>query len=308
MKDIRAAWDAAKVKLDQVIYYASDDNNTTYNMFLNGELDWQTQAPRERMDEAKKRPDFQNAPYLGTYYYIFNHTKPPFNDVRARKAFAMSVDRKELVEKVTKGGEFPAFSYVPPMSGYKVIGGFKENVAEAKKLLADAGFPDGKGFPKVTILYNTSESHKKIAEYLQQRWEQTLGVKVDLVNQEWKTYLDTRRDGKMGGFEFARAGWIGDYKDPYNFLFMWLSDNFDFNDGRWKNTQYDALVAKANTMAAGPKRMEVFQEAERILIEQDLAIMPIYFYATLNNIDLKKWNGWYSNVLDVHPTKDISKK
>ena len=260
------------------------------------------------MDEAKKRPDFQNAPYLGTYYYIFNHTKPPFNDVRARKAFAMSVDRKELVEKVTKGGEFPAFSYVPPMSGYKVIGGFKENVAEAKKLLADAGFPDGKGFPKVTILYNTSESHKKIAEYLQQRWEQTLGVKVDLVNQEWKTYLDTRRDGKMGGFEFARAGWIGDYKDPYNFLFMWLSDNFDFNDGRWKNTQYDALVAKANTMAAGPKRMEVFQEAERILIEQDLAIMPIYFYATLNNIDLKKWNGWYSNVLDVHPTKDISKK
>lgn len=301
-------WDAAKVKLDQVVYYPIDDNNTAFNMYLNGELDWQSVTPRERIEEAKKRPDFENAAYLGTYYYIFNQTKPPFNDARARKAFSMAVDRKELVEKVTKGGEFPALSYVPPMSGYKPMAGLQENVAEAKKLLGAAGFPDGKGFPKVTILYNTSESHKKIAEYLQQRWEQTLGVKVDLVNQEWKTYLDTRRDGKMGGYEFARAGWIGDYKDPYNFLFMWLSDNFDFNDGRWKNTQYDALVAKANGMAAGPKRMEVFQEAEKILIEQDQAIMPIYWYTTLNMIDVKKWEGWYSNVLDIHPTKFVSPK
>jgi oligopeptide transport system substrate-binding protein len=301
-------WDAANVKLDQVVYYPIDDNNTAFNMYLNGELDWQTVTPRDRIEEAKKRPDFQNAPYLGTYYYIFNHTKPPFNDVRVRKAFSMAFNRKELVEKVTRGGELPAFAYVPPMSGYTPASGFKENPEQAKKLLAAAGFPDGKGFPKVTILYNTSESHKKIAEYFQQKWEQTLGVKVDIVNQEWKTYLDTRRDGRMGGFELCRAGWIGDYKDPYNFLFMWLPDNFDFNDGRYYSIAYDALVKKANTMPGSPERMKVFQNAEKILIEQDHGIMPIYYYATLNMIDLKKWNGWYSNVLDVHPTKAVSLK
>ena len=161
---------------------------------------------------------------------------------------------------------------------------------------------------KVTILYNTSEAHKKVSEYLQQKWEQTLGVKVELVNQEWKTYLDTRRGGKMGGFELARAGWIGDYKDPYNFLFMWLSDNFDFNDGRYYSPAYDNLVKKANTMQAGPARMKVFQQAEKILIEEDHAIMPVYYYATLNMIGLNKWDGWHSNVLDVHPTKEISPK
>ena len=301
-------WDAAKVKLDQVVYYPIDDNNTAYNMYLKGELDWQHTVPLDRIDEAKKRPDFQNKPYLGSYYYLFNHTKPPFNDGRIRKAFSMAVDRRELVEKVSKGGQLPALAYTPPMTGYEPPKGFKEGLEGAKKLLAAAGFPGGKGFPKVTILYNTHEGHKKIAEYLQQKWEQGLGVKVEIVNQEWKTYLDTRRDGRMGGFELCRAGWIGDYQDPYNFLFMYLADNFDFNDGRYYNTAYDTLVKKANTMSAGPARMKVFEQAEKILIEQDHGILPIYYYATLNMIDLDKWNGWHSNVLDVHPAKAISPK
>jgi oligopeptide transport system substrate-binding protein len=296
------------VKLDQVVYYPIDDNNTAYNMYLKGELDWQHTVPLDRIDEAKKRPDFQNKPYLGSYYYLFNHTKPPFNDGRIRKAFSMAVDRRELVEKVSKGGQLPALAYTPPMTGYEPPKGFKEGLEGAKKLLAAAGFPGGKGFPKVTILYNTHEGHKKIAEYLQQKWEQGLGVKVEIVNQEWKTYLDTRRDGRMGGFELCRAGWIGDYQDPYNFLFMYLADNFDFNDGRYYNTAYDTLVKKANTMSAGPARMKVFEQAEKILIEQDHGILPIYYYATLNMIDLDKWNGWHSNVLDVHPAKAISPK
>ena len=108
-------WGAANVKLDQVVYYPIDDNNTAYNMYLKGELDWQNRVPLDRIDEVRKRPDFQNAPYLGSYYYLFNHTKPPFNDVRIRKAFSMALDRKELTEKVTRGGEIPAFAYVPPM-------------------------------------------------------------------------------------------------------------------------------------------------------------------------------------------------
>ena len=301
-------WNAAGVKLDQVVYYPIDDNNTAFNMYLKGELDWQQTVPLDRIAEVRKRPDFQNVPRLGTYYFLFNHTKPPFNDGRIRKAFSMAIDRKELVEKVTRGGEVPALAYCPPMAGYQPPAGFKENVEEAKKLLASAGFPGGKGLPKIAILYNTSEAHKKVCEYLQQKWEQTLGVKVEIVNQEWKTYLDTRRGGKMGGFELARAGWIGDYKDPYNFLFMWLSDNFDFNDGRYYSPAYDALVNKANTMAAGPARMKVFQQAEKILIEEDHAILPIYYYATLNMIDRAKWDGWYPNIMDVHPTKTIAPK
>jgi len=223
----------------------------------------------------------------------------------------MAVDRKELVEKVSKGGQLPALAYTPPMAGYVPPAGFKESLVEARKLLAAAGFPGGKGFPKVTILYNTHEGHKKIAEYLQQKWEQGLGVKVEIVNQEWKTYLDTRRDGRMGGFELCRAGWIGDYQDPYNFLFMYLTDNFDFNDGRYYSPAYDALVKKANTMPAGPERMKVFQQAEKILIEQDHGILPIYYYATLNMIDLNKWTAgtrtpWTSTLpKPFHPRNSV---
>jgi oligopeptide transport system substrate-binding protein len=302
-------WDVKNVKLDQVIYYPSDNLATTYNMYLNGEVDWNAGSPPpDKVDEAKKRTDYIRVPEVGSYFYEFNIKKPPFNDVRVRKAFSMSINRQELVEKITASGEFPATALTPPMSGYTPPKGTGEDLETAKKLLADAGYPDGKNFPTVTILYNTSARHKSIAEYFQQKWEQSLGVKVNIYNQEFATYLQTRKDGQMGGYEMARAAWIADYADPYNFLFMFLSGNEDFNDPRWNNPQFDALVQKANGMKAGPARMKLFQDAETLLIDQDQVLMPIYWYTSQNFIDQKKWGGWVPNALDQHALKFVYKK
>jgi oligopeptide transport system substrate-binding protein len=299
-------WGARNVKLDRILFYPSDSYSTTYNMYLKGEVDWNCNPPPpELADAAKLRKDFLVTPQLGTYYYQYNQTKPPFDDVRVRKAFSLSINRQELCEKITRTGQIPAFAYVPEFAGYVPPKGIGENVEQAKKLMADAGYPGGAGFPTVTILYNTSEAHKKIAEYFQQKWEQALGVKVVLNNQEWATYLDTR---KMQQFDLCRAGWVADYQDPFNFLFMWLSDNFDFNDGRYKNTRYDQLIRQANSMQAGSERNKVFAQAETILIDQDQGIMPIYYYVSQNFIDTNKWGGWYLNLLDYHPYWAIYKK
>jgi oligopeptide transport system substrate-binding protein len=296
-------WDKDKVKLERVVYLPSDDNNTNYNMFINGEVDLVVRVPLDQMEAAKQRPDFQNAPYLGTYYYIFQNEKKPFSDPRVRKAFTMAINRKDLVEKVTKGGELAAYSMVPPMAGYTPIEGNKEDVEQAKKLLAEAGFPGGKKFPKFQLLYNTHEGHKKIAEYIQQQWKQNLGIDCELVNQEWKTFLNTRR---QGDFLVARAGWIGDYQDPNTFLDMFVTGGGE-NNGRYSNKKFDELIEKAAKMPAGPERFNVLRQAEEFFVTQDQGVMPIYTYTTTNMIDLKKWGGWYTNIMDFHPPKDIYK-
>ena len=304
-------WDAKNVKIDQIVFYASDDYATTYKMYLNGEVDWNCNPPpADKVAEAKARPqkDFMVTPELGIYWYSFNLQIPPFNDVRVRKAFTMVGSRQEMADKITQSGQIPASALTPAFAGYVPPKGYAENEEQAKKLMADAGYPGGKGFPKVTLLYNTSSTHKKIAEYWQQRFEQVLGVKIEIVNQEWATYLETRKDGKMGGFNLARAAWIADYQDPYNFLFMFKSDNLDFNDTRWNNPKYDELMAKGNGMPAGAERNKVFAEAEKILIEDDVVIMPIYYYVSQNMIDLNKWSGWNANLLDSHAYKFIYKK
>lgn len=302
-------WDAKSVKLDKITYLPSDDQTVVYNMYVNGEVDWSTLNPTpDKMDEANRRKDFQNALELGTYYYEFAAMRAPFNDPRVRKAFSMAIDRKEIVEKITRSGQIPALTYWPGSKDYPSPKGLATNVEQAQKLLADAGFPGGKGLPTLKLGYNTSASHKAIAEYCQQRWEQTLGAKIELVNVEFATFLLERKDGNLGGYDIVRAGWIGDYVDPYNFLYMFLSDNVDFNDPRWNNSQYDTLVKKANTMPVGVERNKTFAQAEKILVEDDLPIMPIYFYTTQEFIDLTKWGGYSANLLDQHPPKYFYKK
>lgn len=228
----------------------------------------------------------------------------PLNDARVRRALALAINRQELVEKVSRSGEVPAYSMVPPMAGYPGLEKFAEDVEEARRLLAEAGFPNSQGFPVLQILYNTADNHKKIAEYIQQQWATKLGVRVELVNQEWKTYLDSRDKGE---FQIARAGWVGDYMDPNTFLDMFLSGGGG-NDGKYSNPQFDDLVNHAARMKPGPERMKTLERAERILIQQDMAVMPIYYYAVNNMIDLTKWEGWYSNILDVHPWKGIRRR
>lgn len=294
-------WDASSVSLARVVYIASDDENTNHMMFKNGEVDWVDDVPLDQIEAVQLRDDYQTGPYLGTYYYSINNKKAPFNDVRVRKALNMAINKAELCEQVSKAGEMPANAFVPKMAGYDPTPGHPYNVEMAKKLMAEAGFPGGKGFPEFKILYNTSEGHKKIGEYVQQQWAENLGISITLMNQEWKTYLASRDEHD---FEVARAGWIGDYQDPNTFLDMFLTGGYG-NDVQYENAEYDRLIKKAATMEAGPERLALLRQAEDLFITQDMAVIPIYTYVTKNMIDTSKWGGWYSNTLDAHPTKNI---
>lgn len=296
-------WDKADVKLSRVTFLPIEDNNTAYQKFLAGEIDWNCNPPLTVMDELKLRNDFQVSPQVATYYYIFNVTRAPLTDVRVRKALSMAIDKNELVTKVTKAGQLPADSIAPTMAGYTPAKGAAFDLAGAKKLLAEAGYPDGKGFPKMTVIYNTHDAHKIIAEYIQQVWKQGLGIDIQIQNLEWKTFLDTRHNHN---FDISRSGWVGDYQDPNTFHEMFISNGGN-NDGDYQNPAYDALVRKAATMPGGEARMQVLHDAEEILVTQDQAVLPLYFYVNQDLIDLSKWNGWYSNALGIHTYKGLSK-
>ncbi len=296
-------WDKDAVKLDEVIFYAIDDNNTAYNMYLNGEVDWATTIPLDQIEAASLRRDFHKAPQLATYYYVYQTEKAPFDDVRVRKALSVSFDRQALVDQVTRAGQIPALGIVPEMAGYPSLGEPVYDVALGRKLLADAGYPNGVGFPKTAILYNTDANHKAIAEFLQQEWKRNLGITLELENQEWATYLASRN---AGDFQIARAGWVGDYQDPNTFLDMFVTGTA-MNGGKYSNDVYDILIKEAATLH-GADRLEVLLQAEDILINDDHALMNIYYYVTLNMIDTNKWGGWYGNTMDYHPVKNIYKK
>jgi len=305
-------WDAKDVKVDQLVYLPEQDDNAAYALYVKGSVNWSTNPPpMDKLAEAKKKADYVVSPVLGTYYYELNTAKPPFNDPRVRKAFAMAVNRADLLAKIAQAGQAPAFSLTPPLAGkfpYVPPQGVAENAEGARKLLAEAGFSGGKGFPKVRLLYNTNDQHRMIAEALRDRWQQVLGVTVELVDMEWSAFLQAKRSGNMGGYDLVRAGWAADYRDPFAFLSLFSSDNKALNDGGYASSAYDLLLTKANSVAEGPERMKMFQSAEELLVDQDVAILPLYFYVSQNMVDLSTWGGWYPNVLDIHPVKDIYRK
>lgn len=297
-------WDASNVKIDQIVYIPLEDNNTGYSMFLNGEVDWMTQVPADRMKEALLRDDVIVSPNLATYYYDLNNNIEPLTDVRVRKALSMSIDREQLVERVGQAGQIASAAMVPSMAGYPVLKGNTLDIEGARALLAEAGFPNGEGFPTIPLLYNTSESHKKMAEFIQQQWKDNLNIDVTLENQEWKTFLSTRN---TFDYSIARDGWNGDYQDPNTFLDMFVTGGA-MNSVQYANPEYDALIAQAASMKAGAARFEALKKAEIMLVERDQAVIPLYTYVKVNCIDLNKWGGWAPNVLDLHPPRQLFKK
>jgi len=296
-------WDAKNVKLKGIKVLSSNNDSTNYNMYKSGEVDWMHGIALSKIDEIKLRPDYQASPQWGTYYYEFNVQRKPVDNPLVRKALAAAVDRQTLVEKVTKGGQIPTNGYVPPNAGYTPQLGQGFNVEQAKKFLADAGYPNGKGFPTLTIVYNTNEGHKAIAEYVQQQWKTNLNVNVVLKNMEFKTLIDLR--SKQHDFTVARAGWIGDYLDPNTFLDMWITGNGN-NDAQYANPAYDKLIADAK-LASGADRLAMLQKAEAMFMG-DQAVMPIYHYANQDLIDTTKWGGWSNTPLGYHPWKYIYRK
>jgi oligopeptide transport system substrate-binding protein len=293
-------WDAASVKLSKVVFIPTDDINTAYKQFLAGDSDWIPTVPPAQLDSAKGRPEYYVSPYLGTYYFRFNVTKTPLTDVRVRKALSQAVDREALTTYVTKAGELPHSGFVPAgLRGYEGPRGLHFDVASAKRLLSEAGYPNGKGFPRVELLYNTNELHRVITQAVQQMWKEHLGIQVDLVNVEWKVYL-SRQSGL--DYQISRAGWIGDYVDPNTFLEMWKTGGGNNQTG-WSSKRYDELIDQAARSVSPKERMQVMQEAERILLGE-APILPLYTYVNKGMLS-KKVKGWQPNLLDQHPLKYI---
>ena len=251
---------------------------------------------------------FHNTAYLGTYYYALNLTKAPFRDRPGlRNALAMTIDREILTGKVTKGGEIPAYAWVPP--GVNRYAGAAvswkglskaERLARAKKLYAEAGYSKDNPL-KVQILYNTSDNHKRIAIAISGMWKKALGVRTELFNQEWKVYLTTRRAKQ---FDVLRAGWIGDYNDANTFLELLKGEVGTMNPAGYANAEYDALMRKAETETDLEVRAKLMQKAESILLK-DMPIIPIYHYTTQHLVS-PRVKGWKDNVMDVHPTRYLS--
>ena len=300
-------WDAKNVKLKSITYLPIEDQNVAYDKFKAGEIDYLSDdsVPVGKIDEVKLRKDYQHMAGSSVYYFIFNTTKPPFNDVRVRKALSMAVNRQDLVDKVLKAGDVASAGLVPAIQGFVTTKGNGFDLAEAKKLLAAAGFPNGQGFPKVPVIYNTSGRHKMICEYVQQAWKANLGIDVELHNLEWNTFLDTRQ--KTHDFQIARAGWLADYPDAGNYLDMFKTGAGN-NDGLYSNKKYDALLDKASKMDGGSARNKVMEQAEQILITEDQAVAPWFFYVNKSLVNQSKWGGIYANSMDIHPTKWFDKK
>jgi oligopeptide transport system substrate-binding protein len=294
-------WNRGMVRLTRIVTRAIDDQNTSLSEFLSGGVDWIRSIPARRIDEAQANPDYYVSPYLGTYFFRFNVTKKPFDDVRVRKAFTMAVDKKDVCERVLKAGQIPATGVVAlGIHGYPEFQGLPYDPAKARALLAEAGYPEGKGFPEVAVLYNTQESHKAVCEALVDMWKTNLGVKVQLDNKEWKVYLE---DTRNLNYQVVRAGWIGDYADPNTFLDMWCKDRGNNNTG-WSNERYDAIIKQAARESDHAKRFALFQDAEKIVCLDELPILPLYYYVN-QGMRRPRVKGWFENVRDLHPLQYV---
>ena len=295
-------WDRETTKLNTITFKPLVKDTVAEAAFRTGQLHNVYSLPQDQIALYKRDfPDLLHInPHLAVYFYRFNTTKKPLDDSRVRRALALAINRKSLIDNVAKGEQMPAFSMVPPdTAGYTSKNGFEENIEEARKLLAEAGYPNGEGFPEIELLYNTNEGHRNIAEAIQQMWTESLNVNIKLSNQEWKVYLDSQRNLD---YDISRAGWTGDYPDPNTFLDMWTSWS-EQNQTGWNNKKFDDLIKSAAGEQDSAKRFEFFQNAEAVLLEE-MPIIPIYYYTRVYALrpEVKNWNP---NILDHHPWKHI---
>jgi oligopeptide transport system substrate-binding protein len=296
-------WNADNVKLDKIIGTMIVDQSTMLTAYEADELDIIDDVPTQEIPRLQAEdPTFRLYPLLGTYYFMFNVTKAPVDNLKVRRALTLAIDRKAIVETVTKGGQKPAAAFVPPglkdadgnefrdFAGNYGIDPNAAQVEEAKKLLAEAGYPDGKGFPEITILYNTSESHKAVAVAIQAMWQENLGINVKLTNQEWAVFQDTRH---QGNYTVARGGWLADYADPMTFLDLWTTYSGN-NDTQWMSPEYDKLIEAAKT-TTGQERFKKLYAAEKMIMDNQI-IMPIYYYTDIVMVK-ERVKGFYRTLM-----------
>jgi oligopeptide transport system substrate-binding protein len=301
-------WDNANTTIDEVWFYPIENQSTELQRYRADALDLTYDLPFRQLGWIRENlPDeLVISEYLGVYYFGLNTTQPPFKDnVELRRALNLAVDREILTQQVTTAGEIPAYGYVPAAANYEQVvpewahWTQEERVAEARRLYEAAGYSRDNPL-KVQILYNTHENHRTISVAIASMWKEALGVEVELVNQEWKVYLETRRTKQTT--QVFRAGWIGDYNDAYNFLEI-LHSQSGLNDPGWNNPDYDALLEAAANEIDLERRAELMHQAEQLVL-QEVPVIPVYFYVTKRLV--KPWVGNYRpHVQDFILTKDL---
>ena len=296
-------WDVEKVTLNEMYFYPIVNESTEDRMFRAGQLHATYSVPQEKCPVYinENNPNLRIDPYVGVYFYRINTLNPVLKDKRVRQALAYSIDREQIVKRVSQCGQSPANSFTPPgIDGYFPDTQIPFDPELAAQLFAEAGFPAGEGFPKLEILFNTQEGHRKIALAVQQMWQKYLGIEVELVNTDWKVYLSREM---IGDFQISRAGWIGDYEDPNTFLDL-MRPNRGNNKTGWENKKYEELIIKANAQPNQEKRYAILREAEQLLIDE-MPVLPIYIYVRqyLLSNDVK---GWDPNPTDTHHPKFIT--
>ncbi|WP_120511343.1 ABC transporter substrate-binding protein [Photobacterium salinisoli] len=301
-------WDNEHTVIDKVTYLPIENQVAEMNRFLAGEIDITNELPNEHFRRLEKEhpEDVAISGNLCSYYYGFNNAKAPFDDVRVRKALSFAIDRDIITKALLGQGQKPAYFLTPEITaGFDPVApeyaGMtqKERVAKAKELLKEAGF-DSSNPLNFTLLYNTSENHKKIAVAIASMWKKSLGVTAELENQEWKTYLDNRR---QGNFSVTRAGWCGDYNEASSFLSLMQSNNTS-NDPRYHSKAYDDIMAKALETTSDAEREALYVEAEKLLAK-DMPIAPIYQYVKARLVNPKVGGYPRNNAEDKMFTKDM---
>jgi len=305
-------WDATNTQSEIIDLLPVGSPNVSLNLYERGQADiaWDKElVPEQLMDILIKRPDFHTFNYLGTYYIRFNVTRKPFDDPRVRRALALAIDKKRIVRKITKAGEQPTSHLVPDGTAhYTSPEGLGYNPELARKLLAEAGYPGGRGFPHFEYVFSAPASggdkiHENIAIELQQMWRDELGIQMDLRQLEAKIFFSAQ---SHLDFDLSRSSWIGDYDDANTFLELFMSNDGNNRTG-WKNARYDALIHEANEQTDLTTREKIFQQAETILVRDEAPIIPLYFYVGVNYFDANKIQGIYQNLLDDHPLQSIRK-
>ena len=305
-------WDATNTQSEIIDLLPVGSPNPALNLYECGQVDivWDKEdVPGQLLDVLIQRPDFHVFSYLGDYFIRFNVTRKPFDDPRVRQALALAIDKERIVKKITRAGERPASHLVPDgTANYTPPEGLGYNPSRARKLLAEAGYPGGRGFPPFDYVFSApggggDKIHENIAVELQQMWRDELGVQMNLRLLEAKIFYgaQSRLD-----FDLSRSSWIGDYDDANTFLEMFTSDDGNNRTG-WKNPRYDALIREANQQTNLVERSRLLQQAETILVKDEVPIIPLYFYVGINYFDTNRIRGVYENILDDHPLQSIRK-
>jgi oligopeptide transport system substrate-binding protein len=293
-------WDAAHVRLNGIHFHTIDSVDAEERAFRAGQLHLTAALPPGKIATYRQNGLLRIDPLLGTYFYRLNVTKPFLNDVRIRRALALAIDRDAIVTKILRGEQRPAHAFTPPnTAGYTSSASIPTDPAQGRALLEEAGYPGGRGLPPFELIFNSSETHRVIAEAVQEMWRRELGVEVRLVSQELKSTLEARR---AGNFSILRSVWNGDYVDPTSFLDVWRSGSGNNYTG-WSNPAYDGLLFEAARKTDPAERNALYQKAEALLLDA-APLIPVYHYTHVF-VCVPSVKGWHPTLLDHHPYKEV---